>query len=250
MAQRLRGRVAAGLLCAALCAGAHAQYTDRSSSPDAGRATPPRPGEGAASGRSVDSGKSIELKGERVCLRRHPDENGRILLDCAIGLRGDDDRFYGLVAASPELRQPFPVMNSRVLVRGMFNPGASSSYEIVGDIAYTSIQNIDEPKRVTGTFMCIEHGAPGAPADGCKPVIQTGGGLYWGLEERSLEEHARTVRVAPGTAVSVEGDIVSNVPEAWHPWAWASAPRRIEGVLLVRGLQGGIADPAKATAVP
>lgn len=236
----------AALLFAALCAAATAQYSNRSSSPEAGRGT------SAATPRAeVLPGRSIELKGERVCLRRRPDENGRILLDCAIGLRGDDDRFYGLVAASPDLRQPFPEMNSRVLVRGTFRSGAGGSYEIVGDIAYTSIESIDEPKRVSGKFMCIEHGVRGTPADGCKPVIETSGGLYWGLEQRSLEEHARSVRVTPGSLVNVEGDIVSNMPEAWHPWAWTSAPRRIEGLLLVRRLQvARIGVPAEPIAVP
>src|SRR5688572_30794966 len=45
--------------------------------------------------------KDIVLKGERVCLRRIPEPDGRVLLDCAIGLRGDDDQFYGLRAADP-----------------------------------------------------------------------------------------------------------------------------------------------------
>jgi hypothetical protein len=158
-------------------------------------------------------------------------------LDCAIGLRGDDDQFYGLVAASPELRQPFPQMNSRVLVRGTFMPGASARYEIVGDIAYTSIQSIDEPKRVTGKLLCIEHGAPNTPAHGCRSVIETKARLYWGLETVSLEEHTRSLALKPGDEIAVEGDIVSRAPEDWHPWAWPSAPRRIEGLLLVRSVR-------------
>jgi len=157
-----------------------------------------------------------------------------VTLDCAIGLRGDDDRFYGLVAASPELRQPFPEMNSRVLVRGTFVPGEGGRYEIVGDIAYTSIQSIDEPKRVTGKYMCVEHGVPGTPAAGCKPIIASDGGLYWGLETISLEMHTRELSLTTGTELTIEGDLVSSVPEAWHPWASMSAPRRIEGLLLVR----------------
>jgi hypothetical protein len=55
--------------------------------------------------RDPANAKEIALKGERVCLQQRPDKNGRVTLDCAVGFRGDDDRFYGLRASSPSMWQ-------------------------------------------------------------------------------------------------------------------------------------------------
>src|SRR5687767_6513056 len=73
--------------------------------------------------------EDFKLKGERVCLERRPDPSGRVLMDCAIGFRGDDDRFYGLRALDLSRITPFPSMNTRVVVTGAFIPGTSSTYE-------------------------------------------------------------------------------------------------------------------------
>jgi hypothetical protein len=68
--------------------------------------------------RDPANAKEIALKGERVCLQQRPDKNGRVTLDCAIGFRGDDGRFYRLRASDPMRVEPFAAMNSRILVIG------------------------------------------------------------------------------------------------------------------------------------
>jgi hypothetical protein len=183
--------------------------------------------------------KDIVLKGEHVCLRRLPDVSGRVLLDCAIGLRGDDDQFYGLRPADPRRAAGFPQINARVRVTGKLIPDNGSGHVQAGQIVYTAIESIaDEPKPVTGTFICAFPPASGAPpVDKCRNVVKTDGGLHWGLDMRSLDAIPTAQGLAPGDRISLEGDIVRDVPNDWHPWMFASDAARLEGVLKVRSVK-------------
>ena len=224
---------AARFLLSALIAGsfsatADAQYTSRG--PEARVVAPTIPA----------NAKDIVLKGEQVCLRRVPDPSGRVLLDCAIGLRGDDDRFYGLRAADPSPTfRGFPELNVRVRVSGKLIPSSSGAYMEAGQIVYVSIEPIaGDPKPVTGTFICLvarPYGA--ASSDKCRNVIKTDRGLHWGLDIASFDAIPAARGLAPGDRVSLEGDIVHDVPEDWHPWMFTSDAERIEGVLKVRSLK-------------
>jgi hypothetical protein len=179
------------------------------------------------------------LKGEQVCLRRVPDPSGRVLLDCAIGFRGDDDQFYGLRAADPSPAfRGFPELNVRVRVTGRLIPSRGGQYVEAGQIVYTSIEPIADAKPVTGTLMCLLPRPYGTTRiDKCRNVIKTDRGLHWGLDVQSLGAIPAARGLAPGDRISLEGDIVSNVPEDWHPWTFNSAEaERIEGVLKVRSL--------------
>jgi hypothetical protein len=204
-----------------LCATASAQYAERG--PNAGVSPPSIPADA----------KKITLKGEQVCLRRRPDAGGRVQLDCAIGFRGDDDLFYGLRAADPTRIDAFPQMNSRVVVTGMLIRSTDAALETSGQIVYTSIEPIREPKPVTGTFMCLLPDVPRTSTrNDCRHVIKTDHGLRWGLEELPAGHG-----LEPGDRIALEGDIVSAVSQDWYPWMSHSAPDRVEGVLLVRSLK-------------
>jgi len=180
--------------------------------------------------------KDVVLKGEQVCLRRLPDESGRILLDCAIGLRGDDDQFYGLRAADPSRRTEFPEVNARVRVTGKLIPQSGKEYVEAGQIVYTSIESIaDEPKSVTGTLVCVLPTARGVPpVDKCRNAVKTDRGLYWGLDAGSLA--AIATAIVPGDRISLEGEFIRQVSEDWHPWMFPSESGSLEGVLKVRTL--------------
>jgi hypothetical protein len=176
----------------------------------------------------------FQLKGERVCLPSRPEADGRILLDCAIGLRGDDERFYGLRAADRSLVQSLPTMNERVLVTGTFVPIAGGRWEIAGDIVYTSIHHTDEPKTVAGKLLCVDHEVPqNPPAAECRTIVQTTRGFFWGLDSESLSRISGSQTLTPGALIEMEG-IIIDIPEEWEPWASLWAPRRIEGVLAVK----------------
>lgn len=183
--------------------------------------------------------KDIVIKGEQVCLRRLPDPSGRILLDCAIGLRGDDDQFYGLRPADPTRIAGFAELNVRVRVTGKFSPIKSGEYIEAGQIVYASIQPIPgESKPVTGTFTClVAQPARARPVDQCRNVIKTDRGLHWGLDMQSLDAIPAARGLAKGDRISLEGDIVQDVPEEWHPWMFPSDSERIEGVLKVRSVK-------------
>lgn len=176
----------------------------------------------------------ISMKGERVCLPAIPDESGLVRLDCAIGLRGDDDNFYGLRLADLSKSQPFPVMYERVLVRGHFTPGSDGAYEIVGDIVYTSIEPIDDPKVIVGKLLCLEGGESDAVlSPQCRAAVETDRGRFWGLQMSTSSVPALT----PGTRVKAEGTPMRELPEDWHPWVSRGAARRIEGVLEVARIE-------------
>lgn len=183
--------------------------------------------------------RDIVIKGEQVCLRRLPDASGRILLDCAIGLRGDDDQFYGLRAADPARGAGFSELNVRVRVSGKLIPNKSGEYVEAAQIVYASIQPIPgEPKPVTGTFICLSPRPAGAPpVDQCRNVIKTDRGLHWGLDMQSLDAIPAARGLAKGDRISLAADIVQDVPEEWHPWMFPSQAVRIEGVLKVRSLK-------------
>jgi hypothetical protein len=183
--------------------------------------------------------KDIEIKGEYVCLRRLPDASGRVLLDCAIGLRGDDDQFYGLRAADPARRDGLPEVNARVRVTGKLIAQSANQYVEVGQIVHTSIEPIeDEPKPVTGTLMCLSPAAAGAPpVDKCRNVVKTDRGLYWGLEMSSLDAIPSARGLAAGERLSLEADIVRQLSADWYPWMFPSETRHMEGVLRVRTLK-------------
>lgn len=182
--------------------------------------------------------KHIVLKGEPVCLRRMPDASGSIRLDCAIGLRGDDDQFYGLRAADPTRATGFPEMNARVRVTGQLIRNSGGEHVEAGQIVYASIERIADAKPVTGTLMCVFPRATGAPpVDECRNIIKTDRGLHWGLDMRTFNEIATTRGLAPGDRISLEGDIVHDLLEDWRPWLNPYGAERLEGVLKVRTLK-------------
>ncbi len=192
----------------------------------------------ASSSENVRMQASITLTGERVCLQRRAEKDGRVLMDCVIGLRGDDERFYGLRSVDPSRIEPFPTMNTRVLVTGTFLPSSGDTFEIVGDILYESIDSTDDPKRVTGKLLCVNHDAPRLPrAEACKMIVQTPGGLFWGLQAHPSGTAAQWEMLRPGMIIEAEGEIFSAAPLDWHSWASLGAPRRIQGVLAVKNIK-------------
>jgi hypothetical protein len=215
----------AALLALALaCTTANAQYT--SSGPPRILRPPIIP----------PNAKDFTLKGEHVCLRRRPDANGRVQLDCAIGFRGDDDRFYELIAANPTQIVP-PEMQLRVRLTGKWIPMIVDDprYDVAGRIFYVKKEYLyDEPKPITGTFVCLAPVA-GAPIEmECRNGIVTDGRMEWGLDRSSFDAlpAARTLTV--GDRVSLKAEIVRDMPPDWTRWATGD---RLEGVLKVRSVK-------------
>jgi hypothetical protein len=54
---------------------------------------------------------------------------------------------------------------------------------------------------------------------------------------QSLDTVPAARGLAKGDRISLEGDIVQDVPEEWHPWMFPSDAERVEGVLKVRSLK-------------
>lgn len=78
----------------------------------------------------------VTLIGTPTCLP-HKDTSGPITLECAIGLKGDDGRYYALTNAPDSLWQDD--FNSRVKVRGILSePASNSQYAISGTLSVSS----------------------------------------------------------------------------------------------------------------
>jgi len=215
---------AALLLLALACATANAQYAS------SGPLRPLRPPI------IPPDAKDIALKGEHVCLRRRPDANGRVQLDCAIGFRGDDGRFYDLIAADPTQIEP-PEMQLRARVTGKWVPFIVDDprYDVAGRIYYMKTEYLhDDPKPVTGTFVCLAPVAGAPVGTECRNGIVTEGRMEWGLDRSSFDALPAARALKLGDRVALEAEIVRDMPTDWGWWATGD---RLEGVLKVRSVK-------------
>lgn len=74
------------------------------------------------------------LTGESVCLP-HKDTSGPQTLECAFGLRTDDNRYYALEFPNNVMNVEF---GKRIEVTGTLTTGGDSIYDIVGSIKVES----------------------------------------------------------------------------------------------------------------
>lgn len=78
----------------------------------------------------------VNLNGSLACL---PHQNSLATLECAIGLKTDDGRYYKLKGL-PETNTDF---NSRIRITGQLSqPQADEVYDIVGSIQISSIETL------------------------------------------------------------------------------------------------------------
>jgi len=77
----------------------------------------------------------VTITGNPVCLPHKG--NGPHTLECAIGLKGDDGRYYALVNVPDNL--VFSDFSSRVKVQGILTePSSSNQYDISGSLTVSS----------------------------------------------------------------------------------------------------------------
>jgi hypothetical protein len=99
---------------------------------------------------SVPSGKSftqatdiqtpLSLEGETVCLP-HKDVNGPHTMECAMGLKTDTGKYYGL--GTDPYDTSLSVTNRRVKVSGTLKPCVDSKYQSEGTITVTKYEFLD-----------------------------------------------------------------------------------------------------------
>lgn len=79
----------------------------------------------------------VTITGTPTCLP-HKNSSGAATLECALGLKGDDGRYYALTDAPSSLwSEDF---SSRVKIRGILaEPDSSSQYAISGSLAVSSV---------------------------------------------------------------------------------------------------------------
>jgi len=182
-------------------------------------------------------GRPITIKGERVCLK-HREQGGPQTLECAMGFRGDDEKFYGLHDTSPyywrTIGRPGGV---RFQITGTLWPSSAPDryVDVEGIIEVREAKRIDDPKALVGEYVCLpEVAQPSKPSD-CAPGIKTPGGFYWAFYPLTAELRARLSELAVGDRLAVEGAVVGSAREEDWSRLWRTHPD-IEAALQVMSL--------------
>lgn len=90
------------------------------------------------SGSEVSQGAKVS--GEVVCLPHRGGGDGPQTLECAIGLRGDDGKYYGLRDQSTDHRLATDFFGKRVEVSGDLRSEVDRVYDTTGTIEVRSIE--------------------------------------------------------------------------------------------------------------
>lgn len=81
----------------------------------------------------------VTITGTPTCLP-HRDTSGPVTMECAIGIVGDDGRYYALAGGSNNSVMDNTLGDRRVKVRGILKePDSSSQYAVSGKIEVSSI---------------------------------------------------------------------------------------------------------------
>lgn len=91
---------------------------------------------------SVPDAGRIVVKGVMVCLP-HKNTSGPQTLECAYGLKDDENRYYALGDTDPTYKNISGVpMNIRVEVEGEFTPRTSTLYQDIGVIEVSRVKRL------------------------------------------------------------------------------------------------------------
>lgn len=93
-----------------------------------------------APGQSSGTSQSGKVSGEVVCLPHRGAGDGPRTLECAIGLRGDDGKHYGLRDQSNDHRIATEFFGKYVEVSGNVQSGEDRVYDTVGTIDVNSVE--------------------------------------------------------------------------------------------------------------
>lgn len=102
---------------------------------------PGAPGDSASS-ETPGAGDPVTLTGEMTCLTRK-NTDGPTTMECAIGLRADDGKQYGLGSDDPTMTGSVPT-GKRVRVTGTLSTGtaAGSVYDIAGVVKVQTLERL------------------------------------------------------------------------------------------------------------
>jgi len=185
-------------------------------------------------------GRPITIKGEIVCLK-HRNPGSSQTLECAIGFRGDDEKFYGLYNAHP---YTIYGLTGRVQITGTLWPSVSDRYIDTETIEVRDSKRIDDPKALVGEYVCLPKVAEPSKPDVCAPGIKTRGGFYWVFYPGTAELRAQLSNLAAGDRLAVKGAVL----EAPESLGLARTDPRIEAVLRVISVNSvSVEDPAPKT---
>lgn len=153
-------------------------------------------------------GRPITIKGEGVCLK-HRNPKGPQTLECAMGFRGDDEKFYGLYGINLRdwIEARTPIIGSRVQITGTLWPSTSDKYVDTETIEVQDSKPINDPKALAGEYVCLPEQAETSKPTDCTPGIKTRGGFYWMFYPVTTELRAQLSNLAAGDRLAVEGTI-------------------------------------------
>lgn len=95
---------------------------------------------------NTPSNNTTTVKTGRVVCLPHKNSNGPQTMECALGLRGEDQKYYALKDEdSPPDQSPLNgVTNKRVEITGKFVETKDSNYNIVGTITIRKLKVLSE----------------------------------------------------------------------------------------------------------
>jgi hypothetical protein len=181
-------------------------------------------------------GREITLKGEQTCLKQR-NRAGRQLLSCAIGFRGDDEKFYGLRDTDPQYRN-VSGPGHRKQITGTLWPALSDEYIEEGIIEIRKAIPIDDdPKILVGEYACLPTRAKPPPNHrDCTKGIQTRSGFYWAFYTVAPEAREPLAALALGDPIEIKGTVATYVAEENWTLLWRNHPE-IEAALRVTGVK-------------
>ena len=160
--------------------------------------------------------RDITIRGEKVCLKRR-NQSGSQRLNCAVGFRGDDERFYGLRDTDPSYRNISGANGIRMQITGTLWPSMTDEYVEVGIIEIREAKRTDDPRVLVGKYVCLPFsGSPEMPRYSvCAVGIKTRGGLYWALENFPPYSRETNYRLRVGDQITVEGEVADLENKLW-----------------------------------
>jgi hypothetical protein len=88
---------------------------------------------------TLPPGEKVTIKGKIMCLP-HKNMNGPISMECAIGLKGMDGKYYAVVDSDPTYAHMSQLpMNETVTITGTFQPKTDDKYPTTGILTIESV---------------------------------------------------------------------------------------------------------------
>jgi len=172
----------------------------------------------------IPQSREFATTGEAICLP-HRDSSGPVTMECAIGLRDDQGKFYALRDADPESRTIAGIRTGmRIEVRGLFTERTDPKYQSVGviEVSSVSVPTPNGPPELTENLPI-----PDSEGEWTLRVHTSGGFTGRGIGTVTITSRGKRTCGAAGPAcgnplTSAKLEPVANMIELAIPETWTT----------------------------